>query len=85
MKSEHAIVIPVMGVNSKILLQFRSIGFGSGEVFVTAGGRDVLVYTGSAAKTVYEALQKYTCERKEGTGQFYEQQTTSGVQWREKV
>jgi hypothetical protein len=75
-----------MGVNSRILLQYRGMGFHNGEVYITVGNRDVCVCCGETAQLVYESLQRFVHQVREGgSGDFYEQRTGSGVQWREKL
>jgi hypothetical protein len=74
-----------MGMQSALILEYRSSGFNNGQVYIHTGRDDVLVYYGPAAKTIYEALKQFGQERHEGSGNWYEQQTSSGLQWRERL
>lgn len=73
-----------MGVQSRILLQYQNHGFNNGQVSVELGSKSVLIYHGPAGKAIYEALKQFIEQCREGSGDFFEQSTTSGVQWRER-
>jgi hypothetical protein len=74
-----------MGIQSALILEYRSSGYNNGQVFIHAGRDTVQVYYGPAAKTIYEALKQFAQERHSGSGNWYEQPTSSGLQWREKL
>ena len=44
-----------------------------------------MIYYGPAAKPIYENLKRFAEERRIGSGEFYEQMTSSGLQWRERI
>lgn len=73
-----------MGVNSSLLLELRSTGFANGQVFLHTGANSVSIYHGPAAKAVYDAMKRFLGQHKDGFGEFYEQQTSSGMQLRER-
>ena len=60
-----------MGVNSALVLEFRSVGHNNGQVFIHAGREDVMIYYGPAAKPIYENLKRFAEERRIGSGEFY--------------
>jgi hypothetical protein len=74
-----------MGVNSTLILEYRSVGFNNGQVFIHTNREAISVYYGPAAKAIYDALKRFVQDRREGSGEWYEQPTSSGIQWREKL
>lgn len=74
-----------MGVNSRLLLEFRSSGYNNGQVFLHLGSEAINIYYGPAAQTIYEALKRFAQQQRNGSGDFYEQKTSAGAQWREKL
>jgi hypothetical protein len=74
-----------MGHASRIILQYVNHGYDKGQVHVHIGNRDILVHSGASAKAVYDDLKDFVVQCRESSGEFYEQKTTSGFQWREKT
>jgi hypothetical protein len=74
-----------VGDHTNLLLEYLYRGYDRGEVYMHNGQQTVLLYRGGAAKVVYQTLRQFMEERREvGFGEFYEQQTSSGLQLREK-
>jgi hypothetical protein len=71
--------------NSSLILEYRSSGFNNGQVFIHAGHNAVLIYYGPAAQAIYDALKDFARDRHSGSGDWYEQPTGSGLQWRERI
>jgi hypothetical protein len=74
-----------MGHTSRIILQYVSHGYDKGAVHVHVGNRDVLVHSGASAHMVYDTLKAFAAQCRESSGEYYEQPTSSGLQWREKI
>ncbi len=75
-----------MGVNSTLILEYRSSGFGNGNVFLHGKyGKCTDIYYGPAARTIYDALKDWCPQRGRGSGEYYEQDISNGKQYRERV
>lgn len=84
-KAKYDMFFYAVGEQTNLLLEYRHHGYDRGEVYLHHGRETLMLYRGGAAKVVYQTLRQFMDERREvGFGEFYEQQTSSGMQLREK-
>jgi hypothetical protein len=69
-----------------LILEYRPNGKvgGTGDVYIHVGTSAERIYSGPAGFALYEMMKQFIRARHAGSGDWFEQDTEHGKQWRER-
>jgi hypothetical protein len=75
-----------MKCDGALILEYRQTGVigGTGDVYIHMGTSEERIYSGSGGYAFYETMKQFIRARHAGSGEWWEENTQHGRNWRER-